>query len=145
MREIKFRFRYTDGGNWIFRTYTMPEVLNGEPFEVLSDAPLLRQYKMDGWDQFTGLRDKSGREIYDGDVVAVSRCDSFSSFNRAIIVYADNYGAFLLQYVKKARKNGILAQHSIASIDGETIFGYCTGWEIEVIGNIYQDSHLLDN
>ena len=68
MREIKFRFRYTDGAHWIFKAFTMQEMLNGDPFEVLSDSPLLRGYKLDGWDQYTGRKDEAGKDVYGGDI-----------------------------------------------------------------------------
>ncbi len=89
--------------------------------------------------QFTGLKDRKGQEIYEGDIVSVDRHDSFSSFNKAIIVYDDQYGAFLLQYIKEAHPDGILSQESIHSVDGKTVFDYCTEWKIEIIGNIFED------
>ena len=94
--------------------------------------------------QFSGIRDINGREVFEGDIVKVDRNDSFSSFNNAIVGYADTYGAFLLQYTKNATPGGIISRESIHSEDGMTIYDYCTAWEIEVIGNIYENGELLN-
>ena len=94
--------------------------------------------------QFTGLHDKNGKEIWEGDIVNIDRQDSFPSYNKAIIGYGDNYGSFLLQYTKPINPKGVLAQgNSITSNNGKILYGYCTGWEIEVIGNIYEHPELL--
>jgi uncharacterized phage protein (TIGR01671 family) len=94
--------------------------------------------------QFTGLHDKNGKEIWEGDIVNIDRQDSFPSYNKAIIGYGDNYGSFLLQYTKPINPKGVLAQgNSITSNNGKILYGYCTGWEIEVIGNIYEHPEML--
>lgn len=73
-REIKFRFIYSDGKRVILKIFTLAEIMNGEPFEVLSNEPLLKQFKMVGQDQLTGLHGKMGKEIYERDIVkAVSK------------------------------------------------------------------------
>lgn len=69
MRTIKFRFTYTDGKNWIKQDFTLAEIMNGAPFDVLSDQPLLKNYRMKDSYQFTGLTDKNGVEICEGDVL----------------------------------------------------------------------------
>lgn len=68
-REIKFRYRYTDGKEWIMLFFTLDDILNGGPFDHMSDNPLLKKYKHVGEDQWTGLKDCNGAEIYEGDVV----------------------------------------------------------------------------
>jgi len=96
------------------------------------------------WLQYTGSKDKNGKEIYEGNIVNVKRMDSFSSWNKAIITYGDFQASFLLQYTKPIEPKGILAECSqITSEDKKTLFGHIYQWEVEAIGNIYENPELL--
>jgi uncharacterized phage protein (TIGR01671 family) len=92
----------------------------------------------------TGLKDKNGKEVWEGDIVHVERNDSFPSYNQAIIVYEENRGMFMLLYIKPTNPKGILAQVAITSEDRTRMFEQCTGWEIEVIGNEYEHPELTE-
>jgi uncharacterized phage protein (TIGR01671 family) len=82
--------------------------------------------------EFTGLKDKKGKEIYEGDYVA---CGLRMSINGILqktegdVVYSEGSGTFCIMTPDK---------------DGGHL-----GWEIarfchfEVIGNIYENPHLL--
>ena len=68
--EVKIRFWYGNDKEKFFRIFTLDEILNGDPFEVLSDQPLYRDYKMlDRSDAFSGVEDEDGKELYEGDNV----------------------------------------------------------------------------
>ena len=67
MRTIKFRGK-TDSGKWCFG-YFLHDGQRGH--FVITDGLLeINRVNPDTVGQYTGLKDKSGKEIYDGDILA---------------------------------------------------------------------------
>ena len=78
--------------------------------------------------QYTGLKDKNGKEIYEGDIIST---DLDRPFN--IVVFRN--GAFMFQ----CHDNGKDYYDYMFSVDEES-----DRWEYgEVIGNVYENPELL--
>ena len=79
--------------------------------------------------QYIGLKDKNGKEMYDGDIVIYNKSEVYK------IVYSDQKACFSLEGTNVF--TDIMAkyhEHSMTSLFSD---------RFEVIGNIYQNPELL--
>ena len=93
MREIKFKYGYSDGIITFEKAFTLEEIEQGLQFEEISDSPLLKNYKIVYKRQHTGLKDKNHIEIYKGDYMLDSHSGSHAEvkfIKGAFVVEFDN-------------------------------------------------------
>lgn len=106
------------------------------------DGSYDRQYLVnpDTVGQFTGMTDKNGVRIFEGDVVR--RKDSaFGYVDTGVVKYDCHLGAFVLKYESYGRTYQSTFKKGFSDNDGKcTIEGT---YSYEVIGNIYDDPELL--
>ena len=141
MREVKFRAFLKGKKKMLPVTYL---TLSDEESEQVGVADcnnegcvLCDDYEKVELMQFTGLKDKNGREIYEGDIIAYLDSYDRSSesgynfeefMNKGEIVFNDEYGRF-----------DVTNRSDINYFD----FCECVN-EYEVIGNIYENPELLE-
>jgi len=108
MREIKFRARWKDTGEPIldFNDDYVIDVCNDDAFIV---------------EQYTGLNDKNGVEIYEGDII------------------------FLEQWRPKTYAVGFhKGSFCLSNITPYLELHYIEGSDAQIIGNIYENPELLE-
>lgn len=125
MREIKFRCWV--GGEM---TYGIPLSIMGNQSEGINTLDDFFKACDDDVGtkimQYTGLKDKNGKEIYEGDIVEVTCIGSYGEEKWTHKVEYDN---------ELARFSPFSYYHGSLEVGEE---------EFEVIGNIYENADLLD-
>jgi len=125
MREYKFRGKRIDNGEWVYG-YVYKDALIG--CNILQTKPCLAAIMVDPSTagQYTGLKDKNGREIYEGDIVLATL--KFFNINNEKCKVIFHNGSFGVQY-------GFSTDY----------FKTFSAWdEVEVIDNIYDNPELLE-
>ena len=113
MREIKFRYRIKNMGQINSRIFTLKDIEEGKTkIDLISNQIISK-------DEFTGLKDKNGKEIYVGDILT----NGHNNFE--CIFWKGSFVANLISSEKKKEQ------------------GYLALEILEVIGNIYENPELL--
>ena len=77
--------------------------------------------------QFTGLHDKNGKEIYEGDVLRFSEVDT------AIVKWNEKYSYFMVEPIQDYYFDSDVLGQALEYNDN-----------VEVIGNIYDNPYLVE-
>ena len=130
MREILFRGKRLDNGDWVYgyyvhigpvscqRAYIIPEYASSIYVNEVDPSTV---------GQYTGLKDKNGKRIFEGDVAKV-----LQGKDKDIAYVGFENGAFML-YPKTG------------NIYERTLWEYWyNDWDVEVVGNITDNPELLE-
>lgn len=122
MREIKFRAwdkRYNEMIYDAHKTYDYGCFCEGSIYSQ-SFSDILEEVDCEVM-QYTGIKDKNGKEIYEGDIVYM-RCDGLSGFGKVIF----EKGCFWIEDKKRKRTYPLYNEA-----------------EYRIDGNIYENPELL--
>lgn len=132
MREIKFRAwdiiekKFVDYG---FSVDFEDGSIYDDNQVTMNDVELM---------QYTGLKDKNGKEIYEGDLIKFTEIDEDSCFGRedtnvVEVQWLEDIAQFRAIF-KSGRRTEL---HFVVKLP--------TVVSCEIIGNIYESEHLIDN
>ena len=135
-REILFRGKRTDNGEWVegwvtsqFKKHTEGELLTRIQSNVFGVGEHLVDTETVG--QYTGLTDKNGKKIFEGDIIICKKeiCGNFIDSCVEIGFVEMKHGAFGLH-----RKQGYYRPFK----------DWLEDYEYEIIGNIHDNPELLE-
>lgn len=129
MREILFRGKRVDNGEWVYGHYHSYDISCAGKTKICCTYHVIRADNVypETVGQYTGLTDKKGEKIFEGDIVK----GLFYHGQQVLGVVAFKNGAFGLEWKRKKSKEF----YSFAQL---------CNIEYEVIGNIYDNPELLE-
>lgn len=116
-RDIKFRGKRIEDGQWIYGYLADEDYINN----INEVAMPCEEVVKSSIGQFTGLYDKNGNEIYEGDVICVNP----TKYGRGYVCWHDK-----------------LAQFIVNMLDRDQWYNIPNG-VVEVCGNIYDNPEIL--
>ena len=138
MREILFRGKRVDNGEWVYGSYIR---LRADENSVFDSHQIYSYYNDEFYDvisqtvgQFTGLTDKNGTKIFEGDIIKEwsywhKNLSATVPDSKCYLVVCDYLGSL---YLKKSTSCGEVSTPLIRTSI------------VEVIGNIHDNPELLE-
>lgn len=145
MREILFRGKRLDNGEWVYGSFCMDAVeqKNGlcgvdgfiRRYDFAKGKMQMHEVDRESVSQFTGLTDKNGKRIFDGDILHIVSYTCDYDFKTSV---GAKYGYTSGLYVDGDFNGGDFTEIGFA-------FDYWSNEdaEVEVIGNIYDTPALM--
>lgn len=134
MRDIKFRAKRVDNGEWVYGSLFVDDCYDGETecyieYMNYKTLPYKKSVKVkpETLGQFTGPCDKNGEEIFEGDIV--KRNLAYITIT-AIVEWDLKYLQYTLTAIDKENK-------------GKVWYLTSNSEDYEIIGNVYDNPELL--
>lgn len=136
MREILFRGKRTDSGEWVEGDLLQIKYYNKPIIEckIMPQTPVSSAYPVlpETVGQYTGLTDRNGKKIFEGDICKFKR---FNDVHVGKVVFNVTTASFIMWYQPIVGAYGEKATQKM-------LLSVCDN--IEVIGNIHDNSELME-
>ena len=132
MREIEFRGKRADNGEWVYGYYYVNTWWKNARIQCNVNGAYQWNVIPETVGQYTGLKDKDGKKIFEGDVVKMEKSHILGKLLFGIIEWEN--GGLWFHY-----KNPI---HGGTGALGLVAF---SGMPAEVIGNVHDNPELLES
>jgi len=139
MREIKFRGKLLNSGKW---AYGNLDIKKTGTAIITPDKTALGTYgrvEPETIGQYTGLHDKKGQEIYEGDIVRFPANDEYDEVNYiSYECWFDSRDTFKYGWhFSRSKFHGCLC-------GGNSCVSMEWARQLEVIGNVHDNKELLE-
>ena len=136
MRGIKFRGKSLNTGEWLESMTISKGSIKRKKDDIFIEVYENKWIGIDSktLGEFTGLKDKYGKEIYEGDIV------EFQLISKGVVNWNPKYCGFWIDFTDSEGKNRY-SNFNVTFSDG--VLNMCN--TIAVIGNIYENPELLNS
>ena len=154
MREILFRGKRTDNGEWVYGDLIQNVDCLKIREQEKSIKNIAKSYEVDleTVGQFTGLLDENGKKIFEGDIIRYAELYEYNCYIESL----DNFEAYdnvdfgdiwtvdeVVYGIKIGYPAFDLNRHNF-EVNGLSELNESGGYFYEVIGNIYDNPELLE-
>lgn len=142
MRKILFRGKRIDNGEWVYGFYAnIPEhhidKLSGKDCIVSINNGLLMEVIPETVGEYTGLKDKNGKKIFEGDIVKLTD-KSFDYKWKAVVEFGNPNGNYSWGWQLSPLGKVDINTDILCWVEMEETGAFC-----EIIGNIHDNPELL--
>lgn len=128
MREILFRGKRVDNGEWATSSY---------PYGTMSSDTMTHDFVLDTVCEYTGITDKKGNKIFEGDIFHIEKENYYGvvRYGRYCNPFNDDPNRRHVGFYVEWKNRPELLRKDLAF----------WSYECEVVGNIFDNPELIEN